>query len=247
MAYPNQFRSSDAILGALQPNLPGGSINPISPTSGPIGQPRRGYAAGGGYDHLTGAATVQSSMDFAGKASTVRPAMMTGPGVARWAVQAPAPYATGPVVPAALTGSVTLAPPPFGVSMPAKVVKKPVTFVSRVTAAEALIGKKNILEPKAAKEFLMANSSTVLLLDVQDPGSESIPGAYNASLGTLFFKADATMEEFKDPKIADLPKDNPILVTCALGGQAKIGAKILVEYGFTNVKVIEGGCVAWNK
>jgi len=140
-----------------------------------------------------------------------------------------------------------LAPPPFGVSMPAKVVKKPVTFVSRVTAAEALIGKKNILEPKAAKEFLMANSSTVLLLDVQDPGSESIPGAYNASLGTLFFKADATMEEFKDPKIADLPKDNPILVTCALGGQAKIGAKILVEYGFTNVKVIEGGCVAWNK
>ena len=58
--------------------------------------------------------------------------------------------------------SVTLAPPPYGVSMPAKVVKKPVTFVSRVTAAEALIGKKNILEPKAAKEFLMANSSTVI-------------------------------------------------------------------------------------
>ena len=100
--------------------------------------------------------------------------------------------------------------------------------------------------------YILISSKTffngqVLLLDVQDPGSESIPGAYNASLGTLFFKADATMEEFKDPKIADLPKDNPILVTCALGGQAKIGAKILVEYGFTNVKVIEGGCVAWNK
>ena len=35
------------------------------------------------------------------------------------------------------------------------------------------------------------------------------------------------------------------VVTCALGGQAKLGAKILVDYGFTNVKVVEGGCVAW--
>merc|ERR1719197_1514108 len=122
MAYPNQFRSSDAILGALQPNLPGGSINPISPTSGPIGQPRRGYAAGGGYDHLTGAATVLSDSGTgfqrqvtAGKASTVRPAMMTGPGVARWAVAAPAPYATGPVAPPTLSSSVTLVPP-YGIS-----------------------------------------------------------------------------------------------------------------------------------
>ena len=33
----------------------------------------------------------------------------------------------------------------------------------------------------------------------------------------------------------------------ALGGQALLGAKILVDYGFTNVKVIEGGCVAYKK
>ena len=48
-----------------------------------------------------------------------------------------------------------------------------------------------------------------------------------------------------DPKIADRAKDKLIVVTCALGGQAKLGAKVLVEYGFTNVKVVEGGCVAW--
>ena len=94
---------------------------------------------------------------------------------------------------------------------------------------------------------LIDGGDDVLLLDVQDPGSDMIPGSYSASLGTLVFKASTDLAEFKDPKIADLPKDNPILVTCALGGQAKIGAKILVEYGFTNVKVIEGGCVAWNK
>jgi rhodanese-related sulfurtransferase len=119
--------------------------------------------------------------------------------------------------------------------------------MARVKEAEAAVGAANILPPPAAKEFLKSNKDTVLLLDVQDPGSASIPGAYNASLGTLVFKADATLDEFKDPLIADLPKSNPILVTCAIGGQAKLGAKVLVDYGFTNVKVIEGGCVAWNK
>ena len=104
-----------------------------------------------------------------------------------------------------------------------------------------------VLPPKEAKEFLEANKDTVLLLDVQDPGSDSVPGSYNASLGTLPFKADAGMTDFKDPKIADLPKDTPIIVTCALGGQALLGAKILVDYGFKNVKVMEGGCVAFKK
>ena len=32
-----------------------------------------------------------------------------------------------------------------------------------------------------------------------------------------------------------------------LGGQAKLGAKLLLDYGFTNVKTIDGGCVAYNK
>ena len=36
-------------------------------------------------------------------------------------------------------------------------------------------------------------------------------------------------------------------VTCALGGQALLGAQILVDYGFKNVKVMEGGCVAFKK
>ena len=71
--------------------------------------------------------------------------------------------------------------------------------------------------------------------------------ATSASLGTLVFKADIGMKDagFADPKIAERPKDGLIVVTCALGGQAKLGAKVLVDYGFTNVKVVEGGCVAW--
>ena len=102
----------------------------------------------------------------------------------------------------------------------------------------------------------------------------------------------------KDPAIADRPKDALIIVNCGLGGQAKLGAKILVDCaptapqtataqlrlspptsdravasrgaarrfagprrprqtgggaaprvadGFTNVKTIDGGCMAYNK
>mmetsp|Transcript_9489 Transcript_9489/g.16904 ORF Transcript_9489/g.16904 Transcript_9489/m.16904 type:complete len:138 (+) Transcript_9489:77-490(+) len=119
------------------------------------------------------------------------------------------------------------------------------SFMEAMAAAEQTIGKENMLEPKAAKAFLEANKAKILFLDVQDPGSESVPGTHSASLGTLPFKADAAMADFKDPKIADRPKEDPILVTCALGGQAKLAAKLLIDYGFKNVKTVEGGCIAW--
>lgn len=38
---------------------------------------------------------------------------------------------------------------------------------------------------------------------------------------------------------------DPILVSCGLGGQALIGGALLVDYGFTNVKVVDGGNNAW--
>ena len=122
----------------------------------------------------------------------------------------------------------------------------PASFVAALEEATATVGAANFLEPAAAKK-LLDETVDALLLDVQDPGSDSIPGAYSASLGTLVFKADIGMKDagFADPKIAERPKDGLIVVTCALGGQAKLGAKVLVDYGFTNVKVVEGGCVAW--
>lgn len=120
------------------------------------------------------------------------------------------------------------------------------SFVAKLNGARGFVGKKNILSPADAKAFLSQNPKC-LHLDVQDPGSPTVPGVYSASLGTLIFKACQGMTDFKDPNISDLPKNNPILVTCALGGQALFAGKLLVEYGFTNVKVVDGGCAAWKK
>ena len=41
-----------------------------------------------------------------------------------------------------------------------------------------------------------------------------IPGSYNASLGTLFFKASTDLADFTDPKITGRAPDAPILVNC---------------------------------
>eukprot|EP00439_Symbiodinium_sp_Y106_P081038 s367_g19.t3 len=113
-------------------------------------------------------------------------------------------------------------------------------FLSKLEEARRVVGEPNFIGPQAAKAFLEDDPSA-LLLDVQDPGSEVLPGAYNVSLGTLFFKASSDLEEFKDATIADRPRDSLIIVTCMYGGQAALAAQLLCEYGYANVKVMQGG------
>lgn len=123
--------------------------------------------------------------------------------------------------------------------------KAPSGFLALVAEAEATVGVANIITPAQVKQ-LLATTPDALLLDVQD-GGDKVDGSHRASLGTLAFKASTDLEGFKDPKIADRPKDSLIVVNCGLGGQAKIGAAMLVDYGFTNVKVVDGGCDAYFK
>ena len=63
--------------------------------------------------------------------------------------------------------------------------------------------------------------------------------ALNISLGTLLFAADASFLDgiFKNAKLAD-NKNQQIVITCGLGGQALLAGKLLKDYGFTNVKVL---------
>ena len=73
-----------------------------------------------------------------------------------------------------------------------------------------------------------------------------IPGAAAISLGTLGFKADTTMpEDFQHPELGD--HGRPIIVTCALGAMASLGAKQLQDMGYTNVKYVDGGTEAWKE
>ena len=106
-----------------------------------------------------------------------------------------------------------------------------------------------LLSAQEAKSALDSNPET-LILDVRDEGDLSltgiINGTENVSMGTLYFKADHSMPaEYQAKCLAD--KSRPIITTCPLGLVASIAAKTLKDYGYTNVKILEGGNVAWKE
>ena len=73
-----------------------------------------------------------------------------------------------------------------------------------------------------------------------------IQGAFNVSLGTLYYKADQEVpENFKDNRIQD--RDKKVVVTCGLGLCAAIGGKLLKDMGFKDVVLLEGGVEKWRE
>ena len=120
------------------------------------------------------------------------------------------------------------------------------TFSDTVKNAQEGI---ELLSPLNAKAALESDPNT-LILDVRDEGDLNltgvIAGTENVSMGTLYFRADHTMPaDYQAKCLAD--KDRPIITTCTLGLVASIAAKTLKDYGFTNVKILEGGNVAWKE
>lgn len=75
-----------------------------------------------------------------------------------------------------------------------------------------------------------------ILVDVRESHewrSGHAPQAKHIPLGTL------------DQKIAQLPKDKTIIVTCASGMRSRTGTKRLLAHGFSNVLNLSGGMNAW--
>ncbi len=93
----------------------------------------------------------------------------------------------------------------------------------------------------ALKEKL-ASSQRPLLLDVRQPSELASPlgaldGVLNIPIGLLASKLD---------EIADYT-DKEIIVICRSGARATTGTQILKKSGFHDVKVLEGGMLAWRQ
>ena len=115
-------------------------------------------------------------------------------------------------------------------------------FGEVLAASVGKLGTENVLDTEAALKFVTDAGDGLLFLDVQDPGSAKSDKAYNASLGTLFYKADPHGPA-PDGKITAQHPAGPILVACAAGGQAKIAGGVLADYGYTNVRTLNGACI----
>src|SRR5215470_11521746 len=117
------------------------------------------------------------------------------------------------------------------------------TFRQRVHEARPAV---RMLTPEQAKAMLERGGVTLI-----DVGEEwqlrergTIAGARHISRGELEIKAD-TEEERRDPTLQD--RAQPIILTCGGGGKATLSAGALLEMGFTDVAVIQGGCRGWQK
>ncbi|MBN0042550.1 rhodanese-like domain-containing protein [Streptomyces actuosus] len=90
----------------------------------------------------------------------------------------------------------------------------------------------------AVLQRLMDEERAPRMLDVRTPGefrTAHIPGAYNVPLDTL--------REHRDELLAHL--DEEVVLVCRSGGRAQQAEKALAEAGLPNLRVLDGGMVAW--
>ena len=120
------------------------------------------------------------------------------------------------------------------------------TFMQMVGEAKAEVSS---VAPKDVQAKI-DGSKKPLIVDVREPEgvaeTGAIPTSINVPLGMLAIKADQELPEaMRDERLQD--REQEVIVTCAAGGQAALGAKTLKDMGFTNVTYVEGGMRGWQE
>ncbi len=98
---------------------------------------------------------------------------------------------------------------------------------------------KNVMLDAAGLRDRIDGPGAPLLLDVRTPAefaAAHIPGSYNVPLDTL--------REHRDDLCRHL---NEVVLICRSGNRAAMAERALAEAGMTNVHVLDGGIVAWEK
>jgi rhodanese-related sulfurtransferase len=120
-------------------------------------------------------------------------------------------------------------------------MRKAMTFRERVHEARKHVA---MISPDEARRILDLGGT--MLIDVGEEWQlrerGTIAGARNITRGELEIRAD-TEEERRDPALQD--RRQKIILTCGGGGKATLSAAALMEMGFTDVSVIQGGCRGW--
>lgn len=100
-----------------------------------------------------------------------------------------------------------------------------------------------------ADNILKKRVETILWSDVPSLPADAVkidvrtPAEYE--LGTIPGFVNIPVDELRG-RLAELPKDRLIVVTCAIGLRGYLAYRILKQHGFTNVKNLSGGYKTWS-
>jgi len=86
------------------------------------------------------------------------------------------------------------------------------------------------------QQLRVAAAEGALVLDVREPfeyAEGRVAGSVLLPLATVADRVD------------DFPKDQPVYVVCRSGNRSLVAARTLVEAGYTDVRNVEGGMIAW--
>ena len=86
------------------------------------------------------------------------------------------------------------------------------------------------------QELRGAVGAGALVLDVREPFEFADGRVAGAQLVPLATVAD---------RVDDFPKDQPVYVVCRSGNRSLVAARTLVEAGYSDVRNVEGGMIAW--
>jgi rhodanese-related sulfurtransferase len=102
-------------------------------------------------------------------------------------------------------------------------------FATRPRAASAL---SNV----TVQQLQTAAAAGALVLDVREPAEYAEGRVAGSALVPLATVAG---------RVGDFPKDEPVYVVCRSGNRSLVAARTLVEAGYTDVRNVEGGMIAW--
>lgn len=97
-------------------------------------------------------------------------------------------------------------------------------------------GTRTAFQNVSVRELYAASESDRILLDVREPfefAEGHIPGSILMPLGRVAVEA------------GDLPRDATVYVICRSGNRSVTASEILVQLGFTDVRNVMGGILAW--
>lgn len=108
-------------------------------------------------------------------------------------------------------------------------------FILIFSVLPALAAQVHDISPAEAQELLRSNPAT-LLLDVRTPGEymqARIAGAHLIPIDQV------------TARLAEIPRDRPLLVYCAVGSRSSQVAGYLSRQGYADVYNMSGGIMGW--